>query len=329
MIISEEQAVIILKQDGVVALPTETVYGLACNAKSKTAIEQVYKIKNRPADNPLICHFSSMDEILKEVITPADFVLALMKILSPGPVSYLLNLKPNSLLRAATAGSNKVVARIPDQENFLRMLSLLDFPLAAPSANTSGKVSPTNASMVEYDLGNKIDGIVDGGNCIIGLESTILDCTNKNKIVILRPGAIGKKEIENLLVQLELNVTVIENIISNEVTPGTKYRHYSPVTPVYKINDIHSHSFSANETLILVLQQLDEHKHFINELIQKGVMILNLGSLTEMEKIASQLFVNLKMLDEQKSVAAFMLPIDWGTSSIGMAIANRLSKVIL
>lgn len=162
-LLSEEEALKILRSGGIVAVPTETVYGLACVAENKDAVAEIYAIKQRPADNPLICHFYSLEQ-LKQYVQPInDIEEVLIQHFCPGPLSFVLTLRKNSPLSFATGGRESVVARIPAHPLFLSLLTKMNKPLAAPSANTSGKYSATNAQMVLHDLGDKIQGVLDGG----------------------------------------------------------------------------------------------------------------------------------------------------------------------
>src|SRR5262249_53772335 len=156
-----------------------------------------------------------------------------LKKFSPGPISYMLHLPEDSPLKFATCGSSQVIARIPDHPVLLEIIEQLDRPVAAPSANTSGKVSPTSARMVEDDLGREIH-VVDGGQSKIGIESTIVDARNEEEIFILRQGAIGENEIKSILPSAKF---FFETAEEQQVTPGSKYRHYSPDTPVILIED--------------------------------------------------------------------------------------------
>jgi L-threonylcarbamoyladenylate synthase len=144
----------------------------------------------------------------------------------------MLDLPENSPLKFATCGSDQVIARIPDHPLFLSIIKKVGLPIAAPSANTSGKVSPTSAGMVEEDLGSKIPGVVDGGSSLVGLESTILDARSPSTIRILRPGAIGEKEIRQVYAE---GLIVIVDLMNEASIPGSKYRHYAPDVPVFLI----------------------------------------------------------------------------------------------
>lgn len=328
MFISPKQAVEILNANGIVALPTETVYGLAANATNENAIQKVFAAKNRPADNPLIVHFKNKEQLLIEVDAQTLYLETLINHFSPGPLSYLLKLKEGSKLKYATAGSDFVVARIPDQKIFLQILSSIPFPLAAPSANSSGKISPTNAQMVAADLGNKIDGIVDGGICAVGLESTIIDCTKEKAIHILRPGIIGKKELETVLANAFPAVNVFNSDTSDHITPGKKYKHYAPSAPVFEIKQLNDHEFSEGDALLITQEQQEKFNTELKKIAAKKSTIIILGKISDAENIATHLYSNLKNIDNHQCHTAYILQTDWGTSSAAIAIANRLRKII-
>ncbi len=332
--ISQTQAIKEILDGNIVALPTETVYGIFGLANSSKAVSKVYQIKNRPADNPLICHFYSYEQILEHTINQPEYLAILMNEFCPGPITFLLELNPKSELKHATVGQTKVCCRIPDNEFTLQILKEINIPLFGPSANSSTKVSGTNPEIIFEDLGNRLAGIVDGGSCNIGLESTIIDCTNEHEIKILRPGAIGKKEIEEaLLFHLQLDsvsqpihdriskLLVTEDQKTETTTPGTKYRHYSPRTRIIKIERLpQCHpNFDSESSKIENISygrhpQLDwgspttENKNsnkiyilaFDEDLlrISSDYHKLSLGSIKNPNEIAHNLFQNLFDIDK-------------------------------
>lgn len=326
-LISIEQAAAILKKGGVVAVPTETVYGLAADATNASAVKRIYKVKKRPPDNPLICHFDSFISAKKFITAVPDYVEILAENFLPGPVSLLLHLPKNSPLLPATGGRNSVIIRVPGHPLFKRLLKRLSFPLAAPSANTSGKYSPTNAQMVEKDLGKRVDGIVDGGKSKVGLESTIIDCRKKNELRILRPGAIGAEEIRKVL--QHFNVTVKEPQWLKETTPGSKYKHYAPVTPVYEINSLDEIKRKPSSYVLLAFkEQLPLIRRWMKERGLPHENLLLLGAAGNEKGIAQNLYRHFYELDKMKVSSAYILKINRSQSSIGKAIADRLNRVI-
>jgi L-threonylcarbamoyladenylate synthase len=335
-LISIVEATELIQNENIVALPTETVYGLFGLGNSQKAVQKVYEIKNRPADNPLICHFWNYEQILEHTINQPEYLETLIKNLSPGPVTFLLELNPNSDLQAATAGQSKICCRIPDSIITLEVLKRINTPLFGPSANSSTKVSGTNPTIIDQDLGVKISGIVDGGNCTIGLESTIIDCTREDQIRILRPGAIGEREIRETLLEAasknentELSKIIItEEQKSKITTPGAKYRHYSPRTKIIKTTVIPNSIQNLQQSSDYILA-LEEDLLKVPDNYQK----LNLGSIKNPEEIAHNLFHNLFELDKLNQQSVYFYFGDAATelfssnNSIPKAIINRLEKV--
>jgi L-threonylcarbamoyladenylate synthase len=316
-IVNEQEALQILLSGGVVALPTETVYGLACVAENPSAVDRIYDIKQRPKDNPLICHFHSIEQIAFYVSTLNNIERTLIEHFCPGPVSFLLPLKLDSPLLPATGGRNSVVARIPAHPMFLSILRQINKPLAAPSANTSGRYSAVNATMVLQDIGEHIDGLLDGGECVNGIESTIIQVQN-NEVIILRPGVIGPEEIVYALATAGISA-VVKYGNAAETTPGAKYKHYAPNTPLLEINNLDHFTLKDKEMLITV----DEHVNSFST-----DKCISLGSLYNGKKIAANLYKTMFLLDQLNVDKAFVyLPqiadLHWDTS-----IRNRLNKMI-
>jgi L-threonylcarbamoyladenylate synthase len=227
------QAVDILTNGGIVAFPTETVYGLGADATNPEAVAKIFDAKGRPADNPLIVHVDSKDSALKyaEDISPA--ALQCMEAFWPGALTLIVKAKSGQFAENVTAGLSTVGIRMPDHPVALNLLKRLPFPLAAPSANTSGKPSPTLAEHVYHDMKGKIPLILDGGATAIGLESTVLDMTSEPP-VILRPGQISQEQIEKVIGKVRLSSEIQGNVPKS---PGMKYIHYAPEAPVYLIED--------------------------------------------------------------------------------------------
>ncbi len=212
----------ILEKGGLVAIPTETVYGLAANALNPDAVAKIFKAKNRPSFDPLIVHTDSLEK-LKSFTTslPLDFELLLRKF-SPGPLTLLLP-KRESISDLVTSGLPRVAVRIPNHELSLSLLKSIDFPLAAPSANPFGYISPTTAEHVDKQLGDKIDYILDGGPCSVGLESTIIGYEGE-QITVYRKGGLAIEQIESVVG----TVDVLDYSSSNPAAPGMLKSHYAP-----------------------------------------------------------------------------------------------------
>lgn len=322
LIFSIEEAAQILLNDGIIAVPTETVYGLAALATSQKAVEKVYAAKQRPKDNPLICHFSSIDQILKYGVVSQHYLPALIEKFSPGPISYLLNLSSESPLHIASRGLSSIIVRIPNHPTFLELIKRLDKPIAAPSANTSGRVSPTNEDMVQADLGDKIDAILSGGSSSIGLESTILDCRDSKVAKIMRPGVIGYSELLPIL--LPFMVKVEDYQPENHVQiPGNRYKHYSPNTPLYISENLYKHVSDPTCAILLTTEELKEISSKNTDIVCK---ILVIGSIHNLDDIARNIYERLATIDTLEVEKAYMSKQNWGFSSTGIALENRITK---
>ncbi|WP_105616702.1 L-threonylcarbamoyladenylate synthase [Vallitalea okinawensis] len=321
------EASAILKEGGTVAFPTETVYGLGANALDKQAIGHIFKAKGRPSDNPLIVHIGDikqMDEVALE-ITP--IAKKLIDCFWPGPLTVILK-KAKKISTHVTAGLDTVGIRMPNHPIALQLLKTSSVPVAAPSANTSGKPSPTIASHVIEDLKGRVDMIIDGGNANIGVESTVIDATGPQG-VILRPGAITLEMCQEVLGEngVTIDPAILENAPKHLTpkSPGMKYTHYSPKAEVYIVN-------GEKEQII------DKIQRFINQYEGKvGIMAteellensklpytISLGSQEEPEKIAATLFKTLRDFDEMGVDVVLAEAIE--DTHIGMAIMNRLTK---
>ena len=215
-----------LDQNKCVAVPTETVYGLAANAYSTTAVKKIFKLKKRPKSNPLIVHYSNLSELKKDCLVNDKF-LKLYKKFCPGPITFVLELKKNSKISKIVTNNNKTLAiRFPKHKILKNLLKTLDYPLAAPSANVSTRLSPVKAEDVKEEFGNKISYILDGGKSKVGIESSILSLINFPKI--LRLGGLEVSKIEKVLNQkIKIDINPLKN-----VAPGQSKLHYSPGIPI-------------------------------------------------------------------------------------------------
>lgn len=221
-----QNAARVIREGGLVAFPTETVYGLGANALDEKAVASIYEAKGRPSDNPIIVHVSSIK--MAEEIAELNWVARLlMEKFWPGPLSLVAQSRP--VVPSKTRGGLSTVAlRMPDNAVALSLIEMSGVPIAAPSANISGRPSPTDAGSVRDDLGAKVDAVLDGGPTQVGLESTVLDTTGENP-VILRPGGVSKEEIEK---ELGLEVLPPGSEAEKKRSPGTRYRHYAPAIPL-------------------------------------------------------------------------------------------------
>ncbi len=324
MLVTLEQAVAKLLVGGVIVFPTETVYGLGAVATNPQAVDRVYQIKNRPRDNPLICHFASLEQI-EQYAKVNPLTRFLLHQLAPGPLSVLLDLPTNSPLLPATCGLPTMVARIPNHPLTLELIRRLNQPLAGPSANTSGKFSGTDPEMILQDFKDKIDGLLDGGNCTIGLESTILDARTDQTIIILRQGAIGFKELQQALHGSPFSTVVIQSGQQNPtsiVTPGSKYRHYAPQTPVIWLTDEQQLATLPPKQTILFGGQTSQLAN-----LQKHHTVLFLGD--NLKQIAHNFYRKLYELDQLQVAQAWLLIPILDQSSLGQALLEKISKIAL
>lgn len=220
-----KSAATVLSAGGLVAFPTETVYGLGANGLDGRAVSSIFQAKGRPSDNPLILHFGDIQDVSKVAIVD-ERAMGIMDSFWPGPLTLVLPAKDN-VPKEVTAGLNTVGVRMPSHPVALALLQACDFPVAAPSANASGRPSPTDADTVASDLGDKVDVILDGGATDLGLESTVLDVTGERP-VLLRPGGFPVEALVELLGPISLPKGELEL----KRSPGTRYRHYAPILPM-------------------------------------------------------------------------------------------------
>jgi len=292
-----------LENNKVIGLPTETVYGLAANAYSNKSVKKIYTLKKRPTFNPLIIHFKNLKDLNNDVILNANF-FKLYKFFGPGPLTFILRKKEKSRIsKIATAGKKTVAVRIPKHKVTRNLLNLLKFPLAAPSANMASKLSPTSAKDVYEEFKNKIKFILDGGQSKIGLESTIIDLTDKPSI--LRPGSITAEKIEKIL-KKKINVKKNMKIIK---APGQLRSHYYPGIPV-KMN---RKSAEKNGALIGFGKKFKSGKNYFN-LSKKG----------DLQEAANNLYKTMRKIVKKKfkSISVVKIP----NTKIGYAINDRLMK---
>jgi L-threonylcarbamoyladenylate synthase len=306
----------ILQLNGIIAIPTETVYGLAGNAYSDEAIKKIFALKNRPLHNPLIVHLksvSSINEVAKEI--PENAIMLANKFW-PGPLTLILK-KQDHISDLITAGKNTVALRVPNHPIALILLNQLDFPLAAPSANPFGSISPTSAEHVLHYFGQDIELILDGGECEKGLESTIIGFEN-NKPVLYRHGSIPIEEIEK--VTGKLNVITNNDISPN--APGMLSRHYAPKTDTYLTNDVTELLQNYKEKNVgLLLFKNSIHNNNNSSIIIHEEILSKSGDYTE---AAKNLYAAMHRLDELNLdlIIAERLPDE----GLGKAINDKLER---
>lgn len=316
------QAATLLKNNEVVAFPTETVYGLGGNAENSDAVAKIFAAKGRPSDNPLIIHIAEPSQLADFVTEVPAKAASLIEHFWPGPLTIIFKKKDGKLSELATAGLSTVAVRMPNHPVALALIMASGLPIAAPSANTSGKPSPTLARHVYEDLAGKIAGIVDGGPTGVGVESTVIDCTDEVP-VILRPGGVTKEQIEAVIGLVSVD-PALKNSEAAPKSPGMKYRHYAPDAPFYLVRG--SHAF---------LQKLVDEKR--REGRKVGVLttaeaagdyhadlVLACGRRDRLETVATALYETLRAFNDSDVEVIFseMFP----EVGVGQAIMNRLSK---
>lgn len=292
-----------IENNNVIGLPTETVYGLAANAYSNKSIKKIFKLKKRPAFNPLIIHFKNLENLKKDVICN-NYFIKLYNALCPGPITFILNKNPKSKIsKIAIVGKKTVAVRVPGHKVARNLLKILDVPLAAPSANISSKLSPTCAKDVVDEFGKKVKFILDGGRSKIGLESTIVDLTNKP--TILRHGLITSKEI-NRIIKKKINIKKKSSTI---IAPGQLNLHYSPGIPVL----MNKTRPEKNGALITFGKKFKNDKSYFN--LSKN------GNLKE---AANNLYKLMRLIKKKKFKYISVCKIP--NFGIGRAINERLKK---
>ena len=230
-----EQAAQIIKEGGLVAFPTETVYGLGANALDGLACEKIFTAKGRPQDNPLIVHVSDYDMLKTIVKSVPDGAKELMDAFWPGPLTIVFE-KSEAIAGVVSAGLSTVAVRMPSDPVALEIIAKSGVPIAAPSANRSKRPSPTKAQHVIHDLDGRVEMIVTGQDCEVGLESTVIALDGR-QVTILRPGAVTKEDIENVLQNVKIDKAVLQEYSGGKVaSPGMKHTHYAPNAEVYVIS---------------------------------------------------------------------------------------------
>ena len=312
----------IIKDGGLVAIPTETVYGLGADGLRETAVAKIFAAKGRPQDNPLILHVADAAEIEKfcHDIPPSAYALA--HAFWPGPLTMVLPAR-DTVPKCTTAGLPTVAVRCPDSEITRQIIRLAGVPIAAPSANISGKPSTTTAQHVLHDHDGKIDAIVDGGPCRVGVESTIVDLTEERPR-LLRPGGITPEQLIAVLGDLVVDKAVTAQIDKNAVVkaPGMKYRHYAPQSEVVIVAGsrekaaayIHRH-FQPNDRVLCFEEELP---------LYADCSALSYGKEADVSTLCAGLFAALRKLDEPGIGRIYARCPEGG--GVAYAVQNRLKK---
>lgn len=298
------QAKEFLLEGEVVAIPTETVYGLAANGLDGDTVQKIFVAKGRPQDNPLILHIGDEDQLSPLVKEIPEKAKRLMDTFWPGPLTIIFE-KADIVPMEVTAGGNTVGVRMPSHPWTKKLLEELPFPLAAPSANRSGRPSPTDAKSVLQDMNGMIPLIIDGGDASIGLESTVIDMTDTP--TILRPGFITKEDIEEVIGQVTMDPHLEnENVIPK--APGQKYRHYAPKAKVFLYDEAPK---ADNKRCVCLFGEALEHE-------------FSLGDEDDLSQMARALFRTFRLADEKGYEEIWVPKVP--RQGWGYAIMNRLEK---
>lgn len=317
-----QKAAEILARGGLVAFPTETVYGLGANGLDPDAVRTIFEAKGRPQDNPLILHVPEEGWLERYCQDIPQSAHALARRFWPGPLTMILKRKP-IVPDVVTAGLDTVGMRCPDHPVARRVIELCQLPIAAPSANTSGRPSPTTAQAVWEDMAGKIDAVVDGGPCAVGVESTIIDLT-ATPPRLLRPGGITLEELRDVLGEVTVDEAVIRLMSTDEKprAPGMKYRHYAPKAPVTVIRG------APERTAAYIKAHLESgvgvicFEDYVN--LFPGCPVRSLGPQDDLGEQARRLFEALRWFDHA-SVTAILAQSPKG-DGLGLAVTNRLNK---
>ena len=315
----------IIKEGGIVAFPTETVYGLGANALNEEAVKKIFIAKGRPQDNPLIIHVSDKD-ISDYVTNISDIANKLIEKFWPGPLTIILN-KKDIVPNVTSANLESIGIRMPSNDIALKLIELSGTPIAAPSANISGRPSPTEVERCIEDLDGKVDYILGGNRSDVGVESTIIDCT-VNPPLVLRPGGITLEMLREIDPRIDMDKAIMKKPTEDlrPKAPGMKYRHYAPKAKVHIIK-------GENEK---VLKKMDEMiKNYLKDGKKVGVLssqnnfsyynsveVINLGS--NLNEVAKNLFEALRSLDDKK--VDVILSEAFEEKGVGIAVMNRLNK---
>lgn len=312
MIIQDiEKAKCILDNNQNLIIPTETVYGLAGNIYSEEAISNIYKIKGRPLNNPLIVHIGSADAMHLVAKNIPDVAYKLANKFWPGPLTIVLD-KKDTISDMITAGKSTVAVRVPNHETTRALLNKLDYPLAAPSANPFGRVSPTSAAHAYRYFGDKVD-ILDGGKCKLGIESTIIGFEGETP-VIYRLGSLSIEEIEYQLGNIEIK----NNDNSNPIAPGMMQKHYAPTTRLLLTDNIQKEVEKNTEKRIGLLMS-----HTVYNDREKSTIII-INNKSNRLIAAQNLYSDLHQLDNMN--LDLIIAEKWDESGLGKSINDRLTR---
>ncbi|SNZ04462.1 translation factor SUA5 [Terribacillus aidingensis] len=313
------EAAVLLKQGEAVAFPTETVYGLGADATNEKAVRKIFEAKGRPSDNPLIVHVANTNQLEDLVEEVPDVAHKLLEAFSPGPLTLILKSK-GTVAPNVSAGLDSIGIRIPSHPVGLRLLEEAAIPIAAPSANISGRPSPTRAEHVVHDLDGRIAGIMDGGPTGIGLESTVLDCTEAVP-VILRPGGVTAEAIQRVIGTVMIDPGLAGEQKEKPKAPGMKYTHYAPEAPLYLVKENMQQQADklaeAGEKVGIIATE-----ELAATLDSERIQIC--GTRKNLATVAEHLYDALRHF--KKSDVSVILCESFSKQDVGAAIMNRLEK---
>ena len=331
------EAAEILREGGLVAFPTETVYGLGANALDEAAARKIYEAKGRPSDNPLIAHVADPEDVEALVEYIPENGRKLMEAFWPGPLTMIF---PKSAVvpYGTTGGLDTVAIRMPSDPVANRLIALAGVPVAAPSANTSGRPSPTTADHVWQDMNGRIDMIIDGGPVGIGVESTIVDVSCRIPTV-LRPGAITMEMLREVLGEVKIDPAILGPMGADvkPKAPGMKYKHYAPKAELTLVEPAEGQGedAAAVERMILRVNELAKEKLAAGSRVgiictdesrdrYEGGLVRSIGARAKKETVAHNLYAVLREFDDLK--VDYIYSESFSEDHLGQAIMNRLSK---
>ena len=323
---SIREAAQLIRAGELVGMPTETVYGLGANALDESAVKKIFEAKGRPGDNPLIVHVSSVEEIAPLVREIPESAKKLMEAFWPGPMTLILP-KSDKIPSAVSAGLDTVGIRLPASEAARALIAASGCPIAAPSANRSGKPSPTTAQHVFEDMDGRIPLILDAGSCEVGVESSVIDATGEMP-VILRPGGITPEMVEEVLGHVSVDEHVMAPLAEGDIvrSPGMKYKHYAPTAKTVIYDGAEKNVIAAICARYDEAQAQGEKPAILgfDEHDFGGRMVISLGSANHPDDAAARLFAALRELDERGETLALCEAVD--THGIGLAVMNRMGR---
>ncbi|WP_291120036.1 L-threonylcarbamoyladenylate synthase [Flavobacterium sp. UBA6135] len=308
---SVKKAAFYINKGEVVAIPTETVYGLAASIYNENAIKKIFEIKERPFFNPLIVHVDSIESLEKLAVSIPEKAYVLAQNFWPGPLTMIFE-KRKSISDLVTGGKNTVAVRMPNHKLTLELIKMTDTPLAAPSANPFGSISPTSAKHVEKYFKNKLDVILDGGSCSKGIESTIIGFKN-NEVIVYRLGSLSLEKIETVVGKVKF----VKNSNKNPIAPGMLDKHYAPKTPMILCENPLQTAFNliGKNIGIIVFDKKDFYSDYFVEV---------LSPKSNLEEAAKNLYAAMHKLDEKGF--DLLIAEKFPDVGIGKTINDRLTR---